>query len=93
MKAFIVYPTYRIENNKSIVELYGRLENGKTFLTRNEFEPYFFIKTTDVDKAKGIVKLKTQTTKYRNFQEEKLTKIILIIDDHILLLTRNEFLS
>ena len=32
MKGFVVYPTYRIIDNKAKVYLFGRLENGESFL-------------------------------------------------------------
>jgi hypothetical protein len=44
MKAFLIYPTYRIIDEKAYVYLFGRLENGESFLTINEFKPYFFIR-------------------------------------------------
>ena len=47
MKGFIIYPTYRIINDKSYIALFGRLDNGESFLTLNEFNPYFFIKKKD----------------------------------------------
>ena len=54
MKGFIVNPTYKIINGKSYVCLYGRLENGDSFLTINEFKPYFFIKKSDLKNAQKL---------------------------------------
>ena len=54
VKGFIVEPTYRIQNNKAYIYFFGRLENGESFLTINETKPYFFIKKTDLKKAKEL---------------------------------------
>ena len=51
MKAFIVYATYRVEGNKAFIHLFGRLENGESFVTINEYKPYFYIRTKDARKA------------------------------------------
>ena len=56
IKGFIVYPTYRIIDNKAYVYLFGRLENGESFLTINQFRPYFCIRAKDREKAEGILK-------------------------------------
>jgi len=79
MKAFIVYPTYRIFNNKAFVYLFGRLENGESFLTMNEFKPYFFIKEKDVKKALKIKKVDYEKTKLKTFDSEPVVKVKLIM--------------
>jgi len=82
MKGFIVYPTYRLVDNKALVYLFGRLENGDSFLTINEFKPYFFIKKEDVEKLKKLktdVKYAVEESDFRNFKEEKVSKVILNI--------------
>lgn len=55
LQAFIVYSTYRIENGKAHVHLYGRLENGESFQSIHLFKPYFFVKTADKIKAEAIL--------------------------------------
>ncbi len=47
MKGYIIYPTYETINNKTIVQLFGRLENNQSFVTINQIKPYFFIKKKD----------------------------------------------
>jgi len=75
MKGFVVYPTYRIENNKAFVWLFGRLENGESFLTINGFKPYFFVKTSDQKKLpKGSYSI--EETKLKDFEENSVIKII-----------------
>jgi DNA polymerase II len=77
MKGFIIYPTYRIINGKACVLLYGRLENGHSFLTINEFKPYFFIESSKLKTALKIEKFEYEETKLKNFQGELMIKIIL----------------
>ncbi len=77
MKGFIIYPTYRVMKDKSFVFLFGRLENGESFLTINQFDPYFFIETKNQKKAEKIAKdAKFEKTNLTNFQKEPVTKII-----------------
>jgi len=84
MKAFIVYPTYRIIDNKAYVYLFGRLENGESFLTINLFKPYFWIKNNDLDKAQKLAEKHSMNfevgknkKKIVNFDDEEVVKIIL----------------
>jgi len=79
MKGFIIHPTYRIEDNKAFIHLYGRLENGESFLTINEFKPYFFIKKSDLDKALKVEQFDYEETKFKNFDEEPVIKILMSI--------------
>lgn len=73
---FIVYPTYDTKDEKTLIKLYGRLENGNSFLVLTEFNPYFYIRTQDVKKVKShIKKYKIQDTNLKNFQEEPVSKI------------------
>ncbi len=83
MKGFIIYPTYRIINNKSYVYLYGRLENNQSFLTMHEFKPYFFIKTSDLKKAEKLEKFESEQTNFLNFNREQVTKIITNIPQEV----------
>ena len=76
MKAFIIYPTYQTLNNETIIQLYGKLENGQSFVTQNKIEPYFYIKKTDLKKIDNLLKkYKTEETNLTNFNEEKVIKI------------------
>ena len=41
---FIVQPTYRLREDRPVVQLFGRLESGEAFLVEdNRFQPYFFV--------------------------------------------------
>ena len=44
----ILQPTYRIHNDRAVVQLYGRLESGRAFLVEDDrFKPYFFVRQID----------------------------------------------
>ncbi len=78
VKGFVVYPTYKTEKGKAVVHLFGRLENGKTFLAKCDFKPYFFIKDSDADKAKGMGELPPLTIEPADlftFDGEKVQKV------------------
>lgn len=78
MKGFVVYTTYRIEGKDAYVYLYGRQEDGKTFLTRNKYKPYFYVKKTDEGHAIQLAaSITAQPTDKRNFSSEPLVKILL----------------
>lgn len=79
-KGFIVYPTYRIVDGKTYVYLFGRLDNGESFLTINYSRPYFYIREKDrkkLDKVKTDIKYDAEETSMKNFYEEPVIKIVL----------------
>ena len=76
MNGYIVYPTYIIIENQTIIQLYGRLENGQSFVTQNKFNPYFFIEKKHLKKVKSLLgKYKTEETSLTTFQKESVIKI------------------
>ena len=77
MKGFILYPTYNVENNKAYVQIYGRLENGESFLTITRQKPYFFIESSKLAKAKKLEKFDFEETNFTNFKGKKVSKIVL----------------
>ncbi len=76
MKGFIVYATYEIIDNETIIHLFGRLENKESFVTVSKLEPYFYIKETDEKHiSKYLQKYKVQKTSLANFDNERVIKI------------------
>lgn len=54
-RGFILQPTYRIEEGRAVVHLYGRLETGETFLVRDRRPvPYFYVRSADRETARGV---------------------------------------
>jgi len=76
MRGLIIHPTYRTGNGKSFVHLYGRLENGESFLTVTEFRPYFYIKKEDLNTALNVEQLEFEDTDMRTFSGDKVVKIL-----------------
>lgn len=95
INGFIVYPTYRIvedeseegmkkKRKKALIYLFGRLENGESFLIIKHYRPYFYIKTSDLKNEKLEKALKEydaniEKTSFKNFEEENVTKVTLWI--------------
>ncbi len=80
ISGFIVYPTYRIIDGKAYVYLFGRLENGDSFLTINYTRPYFYARKKDrknFDNVKTEIKFDIEETEMKNFFDEPVIKIIL----------------
>jgi len=78
VKGYILYQDSHIdEKGDSIIELYGRLDNGKSFkIIENRFKPYFYILDLDFEKAKKIYsKAEYENTNYKNFKDEKVVKV------------------
>ncbi len=84
MKGFIVDRTYRIIKDEvgkehAYVYLFGRLANGESFLAINPFQPYFYIRTADLEKALKIAPVTHEATTLTTMRGEPVTKIILAI--------------
>ena len=82
MKGFIVYPSYKVIDEKAYVYLYGRLENNESFVAIQFNRPYLYIKQKDREKAEEFVEKNNaefdfEATKLKNFDDEPVTKIIL----------------
>jgi len=79
MRGFIVHPTYVNIDDQTYIQLYGRLDNGESFVSMSKFSPYFFVKTKDLKKTKTVLKgkeVKFQDTKLKDFSEEPVTKLV-----------------
>lgn len=72
MKAFIIYASHETIDNKTVVQLFGRLENGQSFAATKKLSPYFFVKKKDAKKLK--IKGLSEDTKLKNFQGEEVVK-------------------
>ncbi|MFH1770491.1 MAG: DNA polymerase II [archaeon] len=83
MRGYIVYPTYRVKNDEAVVYLFGRLENGESFLTKNVFRPYFYIKKSDLKKALKIEEFEHEDTILKNFEGKEVVKITLDIPKQV----------
>jgi DNA polymerase-2 len=76
MKAYIVNISSSSRDEKTFIQIFGRLENGKSFATEIEFTPYFYITEKDLNKAKNVLDSTTiEKTELKNKEGEKVVKI------------------
>lgn len=55
VRGFVLQPTYRIENQRPVVHLFGKLESGETFLVRDDrSRPHFYVLQSDADRARAL---------------------------------------
>ena len=83
MIGFIIYPTYKIEDGKSFVYLYGRLKSGKSFEVRYRYDPYFFVRKDDLVKVRELTSFGFEHTNLKTFDEEEVVKIIVDVPDQV----------
>jgi DNA polymerase II len=78
-KGFIVEHSNVVIDNINYVRLFGRLENGESFVVLKEFKPYFYVKKDEISKISKILKefkVEIVETKLKSFSKEKVSKII-----------------
>jgi DNA polymerase-2 len=52
-RGFILQPTYRVESGVPVVHLFGRLEDGRSFLVRDQrLVPRFYVEKVDAERAR-----------------------------------------
>lgn len=76
MKGFITYATYDTIDNQTFVKLFGRLENGQSFVALKQIFPYFYIQKKKVKKLSKTPKpVKIENLGLRNFSGDFVSKI------------------
>ena len=76
MKGYIVNIASISQDDKTYIQLFGRLENQKSFATIINFTPYFYIREVDLAKAKNVLeKSVIEKTEFFNKNKEKVVKI------------------
>ncbi len=83
MKGFIVYSTYEAREDAAKILLFGRLENGESFLAKVPFRPHFFIKEDDLKKAEAIGGFESERTALENFEGKDVAKIIVNVPKEV----------
>ena len=80
MKGFLVYITYRADNIGAKVYLFGRLENGESFMAVKSFRPYFFFPADKKDVFHSFsvpFRFEVEDSDFKNFRGEPLAKVTL----------------
>src|SRR5258705_13738302 len=55
VRGFILEPTYGVEAGRPVVQPPGRLEDGRTFLVRDDRQtPHFYVDARHADEARGM---------------------------------------
>jgi DNA polymerase-2 len=55
VRGFILQPTYRIEGGRPVLELHGRLEDGRCFLVReHRYTPHFYVDAEAAARAREL---------------------------------------
>ena len=76
MKGYIVNISSISQDEKTYIQIFGRLENEKSFAAVVLFTQYFYIRETDLQKAKNVLtNCKIEKTDLVNKNKEKVLKI------------------
>ncbi|MFL6576930.1 MAG: DNA polymerase II [Povalibacter sp.] len=80
MRGVILQASYRVvfsEGHRSpVVHLYGRLEDGRTFLVRDDRQrPHFYIRTRDAERARAQRAPIPLEVQYRTFEGDPVSRI------------------
>jgi DNA polymerase-2 len=79
---FIINPVYVLDD--SCIYLFGRLNSGKSFCSKNDFKPYFFIKKADVNSAKKLFDFVVEDVDFLNFSKKNVVKLVFSNQDVLL---------
>jgi DNA polymerase II len=75
LKGIITDVSYEVVGDSPLINVFGRLQDGRSFKYFEKFNPYFFIKENDVEKANKILKTDIEKTSFKNFEGEPVVKI------------------
>ena len=76
VRGYILQPTYRIESGRPVVHLFGRLEDGQSFLIRDDrLSPSFWIRQDDSERATEAGARTTPEPDRRTLQGVPLTRV------------------
>jgi DNA polymerase-2 len=75
-RGLILQPTYRVENDRPVVHLWGKLESGESFLVRDDRQrPHFFIPKQASDAARDLGVTAILPTPRRDLQNQELLRV------------------
>src|SRR5688572_15148923 len=73
---FLLQPTYRVRDGVPVVQLYGRLEDGRAFAIEDDrFRPYFFVRAADADLLRGDPRAEIAASDLRDFSGAPLVRV------------------
>ena len=80
LRGFILQASYRVLSGPAgtrvpVIHIYGRLEDGGTFLVRdNRQRPHFYIRTADVERASALTSQQPVALEKRTFNGESVSR-------------------
>ena len=80
-RGFILQASYRVETGangerRPVVHLYGRLEDGRTFLVRDDRRrPHFYIRAADAQRARSLGAARLEPSDERTFDGAPVTRV------------------
>jgi len=80
-RGFILQASYRVETGESgerrpVVHLYGRLEDGRTFLVRDDRQrPHFYIREADAQRARALGAARLERSDERTFDGTPVARV------------------
>jgi DNA polymerase II len=79
-RGFVLQATYRVsgpdEARVPVVHLYGRLEDGGTFVVRDDRRrPHFYVRSTDAQRAAGLGAPRPEPTDRRTFEGALVSRV------------------
>ncbi|MBD3334821.1 MAG: DNA polymerase II [Candidatus Eisenbacteria bacterium] len=78
LKGFILQPTYRVEQGRPVIHLFGRLASGETFVVRDDRpRPYFYIRTSDAAAAGELGLPELNPTDHVTMKGDPVSKVVL----------------
>ncbi|MCA9726860.1 MAG: DNA polymerase II [Candidatus Eisenbacteria bacterium] len=73
---FILHPTYYIEKGRPIVHLFGKDENGESFVVRDDrARPHFYIATEDLPRARKISDLNVEECDWKSVDGREVARV------------------
>jgi DNA polymerase-2 len=73
---FVVQPTYRVREDRPVVQLFGRLESGEAFLVEdNRFRPYFFVPKQQEAALAAERDIRIEATELRDLRGREVVRV------------------
>ncbi|MEM9623357.1 MAG: 3'-5' exonuclease [Pseudomonadota bacterium] len=72
-QGFVLQASYRIQQGKPVVYIFGRLQDGRTFIVRDHQQrPHFYVRQSD---ARHVVRARVLQSERVNFAGESLVRV------------------
>lgn len=73
----ILQPTYQVRDQRPVVQLFGRLDDGPAFLVEDDrFRPYFFVRTRDVAALGQTAGLSVEVQDLRDLDGASVARVV-----------------